>query len=278
MDYKFGWIKEPTDPRDYIEAALPAIKPQFKLPFFNNKKIVDNDKYVVPGKNQGDLGACIAHADYHAIGFLTNKKSGEAVEVSRLDLYWMLRFLMENRPPTEDTGGYLRNGLWALAHGVIPEKFWPYDISKYNESPPAYLYRFADAYKAVKYIRLDAPGVSRGHLLDSMKKWCEAGCPIVFGAFLGESYQDCFSSGFIHVPNFLKEKIIGGHAMTIPAGYDDERKAFRLQNSHAGFGGNDKFLGWISYDYVTQMHFHEPILSDVWAICDVDVLLTGQFG
>jgi hypothetical protein len=53
-----------------------------------------------------------------------------------------------------DTGAYLRTALEALAlFGVPPESYWPYDVTKFDVEPSAFLYSFGANYKALKYYR-----------------------------------------------------------------------------------------------------------------------------
>ena len=50
---------------------------------------------------------------------------------------------------TGDTGAWLRAAMGALCNfGVPPEKYWPYDIAKYDEEPPAFVYALGQAYQA----------------------------------------------------------------------------------------------------------------------------------
>lgn len=275
---RFGWIKEPYDPRDYTEENLIVKKPQFKLPFFKDKGEVNHDKFVVKGKDQLTLNSCISFGVRNAIGFSQMKKYGNFEDISCLDEYWTLRFLMYRFPPTEDEGGYIRDGIWAARHGVLPEIFWPYDVDNVNVIPPNHLLRFADEYKIITTIKLDAPKTPRERTFQLIKKYCENACPVVFGAYLGESYYQSFNGykSFIQLPNLYKESIVGGHCMMIPAGFSDKKKAFRLQNSHKDWG-DEKMLGWIDYNYFTKRQKGLWLASDIWAVVDVDCLLTGQF-
>lgn len=290
MDLKFGWLKEPDDPRDYTEQNIQTKKPEFarlKLPFFKQEKVINNDRYVIKGVYQ-ERSDCVAHTGYHLVGFICKKIFGKDVKISRKHLYYLLRFLMLNdeKPvnseiiyPSEDTGGWIRKMIQSISLGIVPEDYIRYVADKYNEKPDPYLVaQFAGSYKALKAIKLDYPGIDREELIVSMKKWCEAGWPIAFGTLLGKSYYDSFENGgIIKAPNFLKEGIpIGAHAMMIPAGFNENTKRFRLQNSHPGFG-DEKGLGYIDEDVFRMKRNQKPIAQDVWVGIDYQALIKEQF-
>jgi C1A family cysteine protease len=113
------------------------------------------------------------------IEYYERRAFGKHIDASRLFLYKTTRNLLGW---TGDTGAYLRTTLEALVlFGVPPENYWKYDVPKFDDEPTAFLYAFADNYKAVKYYRLDPPGTSKATLLSAIKTNLAAGLPSFFG-------------------------------------------------------------------------------------------------
>ncbi len=287
---KFGVIGPSSeDARDFTEHNILEVEPKFKLPFFKQSREVNNDKFAPVGKIQS-MNDCIAHGISHSMSFLGNKE-GKSIEISRLDLYYLLSFLMrlkdENKTLEEaiqvdDVGGYIRRGLQALSHGILPEcfiKYAPEDYKTYTrifrENP--WLIRFAEYAKAIKRIRLDYPGISDDALINSIKKWCEAGIPIVFGLELSSNYYNSFKTGLIEIPNYKTETELGGHCMYIPAGYNDNKELIRIGNSHPDWG-DSKRLGYMRYDTIKFRRYQRRIIYDVWAIVGVEGVSDTEFG
>ena len=179
-----GWRPELPDLRDYtfqtIEVAdiLGPLK-LFKAAISTLPTSVDLKKWFSPIEDQGELGSCTANAGVGVFEYFERRAFREHIDASRLFLYKVRRDLMQE---TGDTGAYLRTTMGAMVlFGVPPEKYWPYDISKFDEEPSAFLFGFADNYKALKYVNLDTPGTTPTKLLASIKTNISAGIPSIFG-------------------------------------------------------------------------------------------------
>ena len=91
---------------------------------------VDLRQWCSPIENQVQLGSCTANAGVGLFEYFERKAYGKYIDASRLFLYKATRDLMQ---VTGDTGAYLRSTIGAMAvFGVPPEKYWPYDISKFD--------------------------------------------------------------------------------------------------------------------------------------------------
>ena len=73
------------------------------------------------------------------------------------------------------------------------------------------------------------------------------GVPVVFDMHDEHQLQEFKGSGVLDIPGLLQGN---GHAMTV-VGYDDARRAFRIQNSWGKEWGEGGY-GWFGYDFWTR--------------------------
>jgi C1A family cysteine protease len=241
---------------------------------------VDLRQWCSPIENQLNLGSCTANAGVGLLEYFERRAFGNHIDASRLFLYKATRDLMQ---VTGDTGAYIRSTLGAMVlFGIPPEKYIPYDISKFDIEPSAFLYAFAEDFKAIQYYRLDQSGVNPGDLLARIKANIAAGLPSEFGFPVYDSIRQASTTGKIPFP-CGGEKMLGGHAIDA-VGYDDNMKitntncnlvttgAFLIRNSW-GTSWGDHGYGWLPYDYVL-----EGLAVDWWTLIKADWIETGQFG
>ena len=141
--------------------------------------------YFSPIEDQGQLGSCTANAAVALLEYFEKRASGKFIDASRLFVYKTERDLLGS---TGDTGAYLRTAMEALVlFGAPPERFWPYDgrpaaaNPRYELEPTSFCYAFASNYQAIKYFRLDPPGVTPAQVLQNIKQYLAAGFPSIFG-------------------------------------------------------------------------------------------------
>ena len=292
ITYGTGWLPPKPDLRDYTPShkeIKPIIK---KLGLGSSQELpskVDLRKWCSPVENQGNLGSCTAQAGIGIIEYYEKRSFNKHTEWSRLFLYKVTRNLMQVKG---DTGAWIRETMGALAHcGVPAEKYWPYIIADFDKEPDAFVYSLADNYEAIKYFchdplssaKASASKVGSGQdVLDSVKKYLEAGIPSMFGFWGFPSFESSDTKGSIPYPT-AAEKAEWGHAI-VAIGYDDTKKikntisnkettgALLIRNSWGKEWG-DKGYGWLPYDYVLN-----NLAMDFWSILSMEWIDSGQFG
>ncbi|MEB3317322.1 MAG: C1 family peptidase [Cyanobacteriota bacterium] len=266
----FGWLNDLPSLYDYT-VEHPEIQPLLAKVNQNRMKAVgapvpaasvDLRQWCSPIEDQKALGSCTANAGAGLAEYYMRRTFGKYINVSRLFLYKTTRDLLGW---TGDTGAYLRSTMEAMVlFGLPPEQYWPYDISKFEVEPTAFLYSFASSYKALKYYRLDPPGASPTNLLNTIKSNLNNALPSMFGftVFSSIAQATVAKKGAIPFPS-AGEKVLGGHAI-MAVGYNDTMKitntnpggptttgALLIRNSW-GTGWGDYGYGWLPYEYVLR--------------------------
>ncbi len=286
--YSTGWIPDLPDIRDYtpdhpeIAPLLDAVgagdpeKAVGTLP-----PLVDLRMWFSSVEDQDGTNSCTAHAGVGAIEFFERRAFGRYIDHSRLFLYKTTRDLLGW---TADVGAFLRTTMGSMVlFGVPPERYWPFNVAKINDEPAAFHYSFAENYRAIKYYRLDPPGITPPLLLNRIKTNLAAGLPAIFGFTVYSSIgQAKTNGGKIPYPR-TGESVVGGHAV-VAAGYDDAKViknmplgpqttgAILIRNSW-GTGWGQAGYGWLPYEYVLKGQ-----ATDFWSLIQNTWVDTGQFG
>lgn len=290
-----GWLAPQPDLRDYtpLHRQITSFNRKLKLPSLTGKprpsdvrpsdlRRVDLREWCSPIENQLDLGACTAHAAAGIVEYFEKRAFGRHIDASRLFLYKTTRNLMQ---VSGDTGAWLRDTMGALVLcGVPDEKYWPYKVKDFDKEPTGFVYALAENYSTVKYFCHDPQGFDTPApaVLDSVKKYLDAGIPSMFGFWGFESFEDSDQPGDIPYP-CKGENAQWGHAV-MAVGYDDNRKisnlkcktetkgAILIRNSW-GMSWGDSGYGWLPYEYVLN-----GLALDFWSILDMRWIDTGNFG
>lgn len=273
--YGMGWQRDLPDLRDYgveNDEVVKILPPKTKALTPPKAPVLDCDLsgYCSPIEDQGTLGSCTANAGIGLIEYYENRSYGRVIDASRLFLYKATRNLLHWKG---DTGAWLRTTMRAMVlFGVPPEEYLPYDIARFDEEPSAFCYAFAQNYQAIRYYRLDQPGMLTNDLLARIKDFLAAGYPSMFGFTV---YNFGNEKGEFAFPS-LGDRVLGGHAV-VAVGYDDKRKigkykgALKIRNSW-GKGWGEAGYGWLPYEYVEA-----GLAVDFWSLFKAEYVPTNKF-
>ena len=212
-------------------------------------------KYMPSVLDQGQLGACAAHAMANDLAFLFGKETGRVFRPSRLALYYDCRVLVEHEPADEDTGVTIADMVDSVReYHACPEADWPYVVANFSQPPPDKA--VADAALHKRFASVSVP-----QTLDAFKTALNDGFPVLIGieVFAGFESEAAAETGVIPMPQAGDESL-GGHAQLI-VGYSDTRKAFLSLNSWGATWGQGGFC-WIPYAYVLCPDYAQ----DFWSV------------
>jgi len=276
--YALGWQRELPDHRDwYIDEHPEAQRLLFNRALFAGTPTttflvtglpssVNLTKWCSPVEQQGNLGSCTAQAAVGCIEYIERRALNKHVDASRLFVYKTTRNMLGWKG---DTGAYVRTTMKSLAvFGAPPERYWPYNIARFDEEPPPFVYAFGQRYRTIRYFRLDRSRRTTQNLLDLLRTVVNLALPVVFGFTVYNWGND---DGEFQMPE-RNDRPYGGHAV-LAVGYDDNRiignstGAIKIRNSW-GNGWGQHGYGWLPYDYVT-----EGLSSDFWTIFHQDYVV-----
>jgi hypothetical protein len=215
-----------------------------------NLSVEGDESYVAEGIG---VHNCTANAIAGAIEFERLKQNLSDLVPSRLFIYYNERVI--EGTVNSDSGAEIRDGIKSVAQqGVCPETEWPYDISKFDQQPPASAYQDALMDRAVSY-QLVVQNLTQ------MKGCLASGYPFVLGFTVYESFEspDVAKTGHAPMPG-PGEQQIGGHAV-LAVGYDDSQQWFIVRNSWGAAWGMSGYFT-LPYTYLTQ----SSLAADFWTI------------
>jgi C1A family cysteine protease len=288
VPYSMGWMRDLPDCRDYtpddekVTGLLGSVAAGATLAAGAAPPAkVDLRKWCSPIEDQKTIGSCTANASVGIVEYYQRRAFNKYIDGSRLFVYKATRDLLGT---TGDTGAYLRTAMGALVtFGVAPERYWPYDTTKYDVEPPAFVYAMAQAYQAETFYRLDPSGTAPDALLTAIKSQLAAGIPPMFGFTVYDSISQAQGSGKGRIPFPVgSDRVAGGHAIAA-VGYDDgleikhadaakpTKGALIIRNSW-GAGWGDKGYGYLPYEYVLR-----GLAVDWWVLIKAEWLDQDPF-
>lgn len=241
----------PADPPDtnYAMGLVPPSADQVanfsKAPELKAAGIprkMDLSAFLPPVGNQGRQGSCVAWSSGYGM------RSYYVAKMDRLNvslpqnvpspayIYNHARGLFSN---CTTLGMQVFYALDILKAGVVSLAEMPYNDAICSPQPDVEMQK-----KATKF-RIQAWQFIHPSRLDQIKAQLSDGQPVVFGTKLAQSFLRFRGPG-VYSRSQQEPLLDGGHAMVL-IGYDDDRKAFRLQNSW-GTGWGDQGRAWLSYD------------------------------
>lgn len=247
--YNLNYVFEPVDVRDKLfQSTLKDIVDPSALPRKVDMKVGWGSIF-----DQGDLGSCVSNTVAGCIRFVRKRDGLSVYDPSRLYNYYYGR-LLEDFPVTEDTGMYIRSGYKAVAHhSICSERNWPYIVRRFSTEPTSYAKSAASQHKRFQYMAIP-------HDLTLIKKCLADGYPVSFGFAIYTSFMTATvaRTGIVPTPDTSRERILGGHAMTI-VGYDDDTQRFIVANSWGSDWGDEGFC-YFPYDFM----MNNDLTGDFW--------------
>jgi len=274
-----GWHRDLPDMRDHTLTTATVSKVLAKSSALkkNAKALpasVDLRKYCSPIEDQGQLGSCTAHAGISMVEYFERRAFGKHIDASRLFLYKVTRELLGF---SGDDGAYLRDTMKALVlFGVPPEKYWPYNVDRFNDEPSNFCFSYAQNYQSIDYYRLDPPKATTGVVLANVKTSLAGNLPAMFG-FSVYSSMPSTGDGKGEIPYPANgDSLAGGHAV-LAVGYDDQKKigshkgALLIRNSWGADWG-DHGYGWLPYAYI-----EDGLADDFWTLIKAEFVDSDLF-
>jgi len=274
MTHGYGWQKSLPDFRDYlpesqeVRSMLAQLKPAGAslAPFPAKESLVS---YFPEVADQGPINSSTAQACVDLVQYFDRRALGRTVQLSKLFVYQATQQLLGM---SGNNSVDLRSTFKAIvAFGIPREQHWPYDLTKINDEPAAFLYAVSDRYRSARYFRLDGRNRTGRETLEIVKTLLNAGFPSVFGFSVPASISR--DGDVPYRPTF--DTVEGGQAV-IAVGYDDQRLsstkgALQFRNSWGREWGENGY-GWLPYAYV-----EEQLAVDFWTLISPEWLDSDEF-
>ena len=238
----------PNDPQ--VESALPVAESHRAfLPV-----AVDISSRLPAVGNQGGSSSCVAWATAYAArsyytGALERRDIAQPPNLPRPSYVYHLARQGDCNSGTNISRvvGVLKNGALSLADSPFTDKCVP-------PATPDLVKRAHD-FRVRGFIRVDYTRINdiKGQLTRSN--------PVLIDFNVSSAFENIHSANtFTEVTPPANDKVKGWHFMTL-VGYDDQRQAFRVQNSW-GKGWADHGYAWLSYDIFTNSRFRGAYVLD----------------
>lgn len=205
-----------------------------------------------PVQDQGEVGACTAHAAVAILGYNMLSRRQPLTLRSRLFAYYNARAL--EGTAGIDSGATLRDMTNGLAkNGICDEELWPYNPDQLTLRPTRSSYSAASSNQIRIYARLND--------LNDMLACLAAGHPFMFGftVYTGFESDEVTKTGVLNLPA-AGEGQVGGHAVCA-VGYDQESQRFIIRNSWGDDWGQAGYFT-MPFAYLSD----RDLSDDFWTI------------
>jgi C1A family cysteine protease len=185
-------------------------------------------------RNQADTGTCTSWGATYAAASQAARRNGlGTVILSPAFTYNLVAgdHTCRAATSTSATLDVLKNV------GALPIEDFAFDAGWCGRQPTAVEKLRAARYRINGWSRFDASDVN------TVKQQIARGVPVIFGIRVGAVVTGLRGDAVVEEDR----DVTLGHAM-VAVGYDDNRKAFRIQNSW-GRGWGDGGYGWFGYDF-----------------------------
>lgn len=168
FDFKFGWLKDPHDERDYLHPTVQVVQLQ---------PLVNLSGYLPPVRNQGKIGSCSGHGIGANITATYKQQKGDSEWESPTWIYNLGRALQGWLHI--DMGAYPRDCLEQLrGYGLLKEQYWPYndttlDVNMPNSTQQAMANKWGDFtyYRCVDGVDGILSALDAGHIVSIGSPW-----------------------------------------------------------------------------------------------------------
>jgi C1A family cysteine protease len=234
-DYTFTTILDPTNNKLELTTIVKKGIQNLKTTNISPTNFVINNLPSI--LDQGNYGSCVANA----FSFTVSKQTNNGILLSRFFLYNISRSI-DFCPLNKDNGTTIRSTCDAIkSYGVCKETDYPYISSNLILLPSLSAFQNSKRFKTFTYLFVNQN-------LSSIKKaLIMYNSPIIFGMRIYSSFMSS-TNGKIPLPNFKKDRVLGGHCITI-VGYDDTTQMFKCSNSWGKAWGSNGYC-YIPYAYI----------------------------
>jgi len=183
--------------------------------------------------DQGPYGSCTAHAMRYAWRLWRNRLNANEVPALPSRTFWYAQSRARIRENLKfDRGSTNQATVWVLANqGMVTESVWPYSRENIYRAPTMAIVNSARSQ------RCSVPTAFRffanpASTLNSLRTALAQGRSIIIAVLVYSSFMtsSTMRSGKIPLPNPRRERMLGGHAITL-TGYDFNRAIFTFRNS-----------------------------------------------
>jgi len=186
-------------------------------------------------RNQADTSTCTSWGATYAAASQAARRNGlgAAVVLSPSFTYNIVAndHTCRNATSTSATLDVLKNV------GALPIEEYVFDAGWCGRQPTAAEKQRAARYRIKNWSRFDATD------LNAVKQQIARGVPVIFAMRIGATVTGLRGEAVVE-----DDRDLGGSHAMVAVGFDDDRKAFRIQNSW-GRGWGDGGYGWFGYDF-----------------------------